>query len=80
MTNSKRPKIEELQLLTNMLISLSNSIMPTKDDTRKNHVRTDKASTNIKLISNVSKNDNELNPKLNTCNYRHKQTNLILPK
>ena len=52
--------------------SLSNSIMSAKDDTRKNHVRTYKASANITLISNVSKNNNELNPDLNTCNYRRK--------
>ena len=60
--------------------SLSNSIMSAKDDTKKNHVRTDKTSTNITLISHVSKHNNELNPRLNTCNYRRNQTNFILPK
>ena len=32
----------------------------------------------ITLISNLSKNNKELNTKINTCNSRHQQTQLII--
>ena len=58
---------------------LSNSkFLSTKDDTRNNYVRIDKASMNITLISKLSKTNKELNTKINTCNSRHQQTQLII--
>ena len=57
---------------------LNSKFLSTKDDIRNNYVRIDKASMTITLISNLSKNNKELNTKINTCNSRHQQTQLII--
>ena len=51
----------------------------TKNDIRKNHVRTDNESSNITLPS-VSKNNKDFNPRPTTRNYEHEKINLILQK